>query len=150
VDTQVCLGDAGLSKGFSLVEVMVALFIMVLSLVALTRLYIASVDAEAYSEALTFADILAQEKLHSLMLLPVDSASLASAWYTDTNNPLRMNGKAFWRFWLVRDDKPGSKEISVYVCWNERKRHGARNFSSLGDLDSSTCPSIKIRGWVTR
>ncbi len=133
-----------------MVEVMVALFIMVLSLVAITKLYVESVDAEAYSDNLTFASILAQEKLQSLVLLPRGSPELTSTWHADTSNPVYLDKRPFWRFWLVKNNDKGKGEVTVYVWWNSRKRHNTRNSTSALDFDKSSCPCISIKGWVAR
>jgi len=138
-----------MGRGFSLIEVMVALFIIAISITAVTRMYVASLDASAYSDSLTLATILCQTKLHSLELSPYDTPDLSCSWHKDPLNPVMSDKKAFLRFWSVKG--VGSrKEVRVYVAWDSKGRGLTHNFSSLNSLIDSRCAEISMNTYLSK
>lgn len=136
-----------MNRGFSLVEVLVALCILMASTVAIMRMHMASIRAQSYAEGLTRAAGLASAKLTDLGGLPYDSADLGQAWHQDPDNPVRDSGRAFYRFWSVRDGDAG-KEVVMYVTWSGKATHRARNYASQEELQSSPCPRVVLREFL--
>ncbi len=136
-----------MSRGFSLVEVLVALCILMASTVAIMRMHMASIRAQSYAEGLTRAAGLASAKLTDLGSLPFDSADLGQSWHQDPDNPVGDCGREFYRFWSVRDRDTG-KEVVMYVAWSGKAPHGARNYASQEELQSSRCPRVVLREFL--
>lgn len=136
-----------MSRGFSLVEVLVALCILMASIVAIMRMHMASIRAQSYAEGLTYAAGLATAKLTDLGSLPLDSVELNQSWHQDPGNPVRDCGSAFYRFWSVRDGEAG-KEVVMYVAWGGKAPHRARNYASQEELQNSPCPRVVLREFL--
>ncbi|HOS97934.1 MAG TPA: type II secretion system protein [Deltaproteobacteria bacterium] len=136
-----------MSRGFSLVEVLVALCILMASTVVIMRMHMASIRAQSYAEGLTRAAGLATAKLTDLGGLPLDSADLGQSWHQDPDNPVRESGMAFYRFWSVRDGEAG-KDVAMYVAWSGKDPAEARNFASQEELQASRCPRVVLREFL--
>jgi Tfp pilus assembly protein PilV len=93
--------------GFTLVEGVVSLAILTGALVGVWGLYASVLRSGSYSEKLTFATGLAQEKADELLSLPVDEAASGSD-----------SVGIFARRWVVQPGTAaGTLEIDVLVSW---------------------------------
>lgn len=136
-------------KGFTLIEVMLSLCIIMVFVLAVSKLSILAVHSKSYGEYLTHATVLGNAKLVSLRSLSFTSQELQQSWHKDPQNPMISGGLEFYRFWSVAD-RPDGKEVSLYVVWHEEQKSRARNFGSLEDLMTSPCPRIYISEFYTR
>lgn len=77
-------------KGFTIVEVIISLVILVLALFALSSLQTASIGSNASGQQMTIATMMAQDKLEELMALPWDDSQLSDTVdnFVDTNGDL--------------------------------------------------------------
>jgi Tfp pilus assembly protein PilV len=103
-------------KGASVVEIMVAMLIFGIGLVAAIRVLPESSAKTTRSRNKTIAVNIAQEKVEDLMASGYQAADLAAGDHDDPDNPIRNH---YNRTWSVTDDTPvvGMKMISVSVTF---------------------------------
>jgi prepilin-type N-terminal cleavage/methylation domain-containing protein len=103
-------------KGASLVEIMVALVIFGIGVVAAIRMLPQSSASTTHSRNRTIAVNMAQEKIEELMSDGYKDADLNAGNHDDPGNPLNNH---YNRSWSVTDDTPvtGMKAISVTVTF---------------------------------
>lgn len=116
--------------GFSLLEVMIAMAILAVGLLAIAGMQIIAIRANAQSREVTEAITLAMKHLDYLKSLPYDDPALddteetnndnltdtENVDHSDPNNPI--NGK-YNRIWNVADStpNPNTKTVMVIVSW---------------------------------
>lgn len=105
------------NKGVSIVEIMVALAVMGIGIMAAMRTLPESSAKTTRSRNRTIAVNLAQAKLEDLMARNFVDADLTAGTHDDPNNPIRPH---FNRSWEVTDNTPapGMKRISVKVTFD--------------------------------
>ncbi|MBN2299182.1 MAG: prepilin-type N-terminal cleavage/methylation domain-containing protein [Deltaproteobacteria bacterium] len=128
-------------KGFSLIEVLVALFVIMAFFAGISKITILSARSCRYSEDLSCAATLGHSKLIFLGSLQPGSSDLSLEWHQDPLNPIVMHNKDFYCFWQVTEVSVG-KKVNLFVAWNDNLRGYAGNFDSLADLKGSSCPHI--------
>lgn len=103
-------------QGTSVVEIMVALLIFGIGVVAATRMLPQSSAHTTHSRNRTTAVNLAQEEIEELMADGFLSADLAAGDHADANNPINNH---FTRTWSITDNTPiqDMKLISVSVSF---------------------------------
>lgn len=107
--------------GFTLVEVQVALFILIVALLGLISMTVLAVKNNELNKTSTSAVVLASDLIETLRRGPFTDGDLAAGSHTDSGNPI--NG-AFSRTWTVTDttDATGSqvimKNVVVTVTWD--------------------------------
>jgi prepilin-type N-terminal cleavage/methylation domain-containing protein len=129
-------------KGFTLIEVMIALFILMICIVAFARMQLVCIHAKGYSERLTRATVLGSARLSILRIEPFTIQDLQTGWHLDQDNPIKYGKVDFYRFWSVKDVAEG-KDVMMYIAWGDKVQ--VRNFGSLEELNSSSCPKISLR-----
>lgn len=102
------------SKGFTLIEVLIAMIILSIAMLAITGMFVTGVDGVSFGDRITSAVTLAQEKMEELMGL-------------DYSDPNFVNGGpeaigAIIRAWDVKQDDPfpGMATIRVAVSWRDK------------------------------
>ncbi len=103
-------------KGASVVEIMVAVLIFSIGLVAAMRMLPQSSAHTTHSRNRTMAVNFAQEKIEELMAEGYEAADLAAGDHDDPNNPISNH---FNRTWTITDDTPiaDMKLVSVSVSF---------------------------------
>ncbi len=119
-------------NGFSLLEVLIALVILAIGLLAVAQMQITAIKGNAYGSGMTNASSLASNTLERLMALPYTNAALtptgappdAPLTTGSTLDPLvavegGVNNEGYTRVYWVEDDTPsiGMKQITVRVVW---------------------------------
>jgi type IV pilus assembly protein PilV len=110
-----CQSWIGHEAGFTLIEIMIALVILSISLIALAGLQISAIRGNAFSKRMTTAVTIAEAKIEQLKNMPyVNIQSEASAQLTQGN----MN---FTRQVVVTNNSPiaNSKTVDVTVTWSD-------------------------------
>src|SRR4030095_10845162 len=111
-------------KGLTLLEVLVAMVVLSLGLLALTKMQITAVQVNAASGRLTQGTAFAQDKLEQLMALPYTDPQLddqtpvgQSTPYTETRP-----AQGYTITWQVDQDAlaVGVKTINLTVTWSNR------------------------------
>ncbi len=111
---------ASREKGFTLLEVMIALAIIGIALVALLALSNRSIAVNARLQNITQATLLAQDKMTEVeVILQQDPTQLT--------NQEGVFGKPFdgyrWRTTFEDTPLPSIKQVTVTVLWGEEKRN---------------------------
>ena len=107
-------------KGFTLVELLVALTILAMGLFALTQMGVTSINSNRGSSEETIATRLAQNKIDELKKEMYTSLAI-QANVLDAQNPLNsqgINGGTYVRSWSIANGPTtGTKKVTVRVTW---------------------------------
>lgn len=106
-------------NGFTLVEVMVAMFILAIALLGLISLTTMVIKGNSFSKTMTTATTLAKDKLEQLK----NTAYGSSSGYKSLSGGADTVESIYNRTWTVTPDPPGTpapgmKTIVVTVQWN--------------------------------
>jgi prepilin-type N-terminal cleavage/methylation domain-containing protein len=108
------------SNGFTLIEVVAALIILAIGLLAIAAMQITSTKGGYFSNNVTQATILAQDKLEGLKNLSYRDSNLSSGQHDEG----RISATIFSRQYNIAEDTGNSmKTISVTVEWEDRGNH---------------------------
>jgi type IV pilus assembly protein PilV len=111
-------------KGFSLIEVLVALVILSFSLLALAGLMVTTTKNNSFGNHMTEAATFAQDKLEELRAIKWEDLN------DGTDQQDVKTGITYTRNWNVATN--GSlKTITISVNWNDRTSHSIRLISVL-------------------
>ncbi len=103
-------------KGFSLVEVLIGLIILAIGILAIAGLQITSIVGTSFSNNLTQASVLAQDRLEFLKGLPLNDARLDTGTYNDA-----LDIGIFKRSYQTnRNANPNFVTITYTVSWLEK------------------------------
>jgi type IV pilus assembly protein PilV len=121
-------------EGFSLIEVLVALVILAVGLLALAMFQITAIRGNAVASKWTVATQLSQDRLDHFRHVPWDNivSSSAAGYNTGTMQPVYAalpgaagdapppsRGTQFYRVWNVGSPSPTLKTITVWTCWQD-------------------------------
>jgi type IV pilus assembly protein PilV len=110
-------------KGFSILEILIAISIFAIGLLAVASLLITASSGNRVGNAYSTATMLAQRQIETLKSADIASPTLVAGVYADLNNPINengLNGGIFTRSWTIVGNTPLSRQISVTVAWNNR------------------------------
>ena len=117
--------------GFSLIEVLIALTILAIGLLAIASLQVTSVRGNFFSNSLMQATYVAQDRLEFLKNLPFSDPLLSTENHVDGTT--KMSDLVFNRSYtveLVNDPKGNYLKISYMVKWNDGTSHSI-SFSTI-------------------
>ena len=102
-------------RGFTLIEMLVAMFIFGILATGMTTLMGVLIQNNEFSQDMTEATTWAENKMEVFKNL--DPASIPAGWDWD------LPDEGFWRIWEVKDNVPqaGLKQITVMVIWFDSK-----------------------------
>ena len=118
-------------NGFSLIEVLIALTILAIGLLAIASLQVTSVRGNFFSNSLMQATYVAQDRLEFLKNLPFSDPLLSTENHVDGTT--KMSDLVFNRSYtveLVNDPKGNYLKISYLVKWNDGVNHNI-SFSTI-------------------
>jgi type IV pilus modification protein PilV len=115
------------AKGFSLLEVLVALIFLAVGLLALAGLHVTSLRGNTFSQHLTRATLMAQDRLEFLKNLPLSSRQLQPNQYNDQQ--VTLSGMSFDRAYSVTEAN-SVKTIQYTVRWNDGRRDHSVSFTT--------------------
>ena len=114
--------DSNKSKGFSLIEVLIALVILSISLLALAGLMVQSTKNSSWGSHLTEAATLAQDRLERFRAVrpQTDIAEgTQSDWFTSPHS-----GIQYTRTWTVTTNGTNTiRTITITVTWTDSVAH---------------------------
>lgn len=110
-------------RGFTILECFAAMVLFALGILALTRLHMATIQANASAQQLTQATILAQKTVEDLMARAYQDAMLnvSPPPHSSPANPV---DDKYNISWSVADNTPitNTKTITVTIQWTEGTR----------------------------
>jgi len=100
-------------KGFTLIEVMIAILILAIGMMAMALLQVTAIRGGSFANQMTQASIYGQDKIEELKNTSYSSVVTAADTVTSSN------GVTFNRSWTVATDSPypDSKTITLTVSW---------------------------------
>ena len=103
-------------RGFTLIEVMVAVVVLSIGLLAVVKMSMMYMNSNTYNNQSAACTIYAQEKMEELLDLSAADTDLNVGTHSDASNPVR---STFNRFWTVTDDDPvpDMKRVEVRVTY---------------------------------
>jgi len=123
------------NKGFSLLEILIALIILAIGLLAIAAMQITSIRGNFFSDNMTQASVLAQDRLEGLRSLPFVNGNwpdaLSMGDHDDGKIPVR--GLNFSRSFRVDQDpnNPATgRRITVTIRWKDHSDHSI-SFSTI-------------------
>jgi len=120
------------SKGFSLIEVLVALVILAIALLALAGLMVTTTKNNSWGGHLTEAATFAQDKLEQLRATPFGMIALNT---TQTDNPVGSTGITYTRSWVAVPNIPPPGNtldvITITVSWADTIPHSISMVSAI-------------------
>ena len=123
------------SKGFTLIEVLIALVILSVAFLALAGLMVQTTKNNSFGGHITEAATFAQDKLEELR---------ASSWVAITSGSDKMtsSGLGYARNWTVVPNaivapytEPTLNTVTITVNWNDRTNHSISFISSIANPD---------------
>jgi type IV pilus assembly protein PilV len=104
--------------GFTLIEMLVAISILSVGLLALGSMQVSAISGNAHSANVTEGSTLAADRLEKLLALPYTHADLSSGLHVDPNPPAGRTVR-----WNIVDNAPmaNTKTITLTVLWTEHE-----------------------------
>jgi type IV pilus assembly protein PilV len=113
--------------GFSLIEVLIGLILLAIGLLAIALFQTTSIRGNFFSNNLTLATYVVQDRLEFLKNLPLDSPALKSGNYNP--GPITISGVVFSQSYSVITNND-FKTIHYSVAWNDGIDHSI-TFSTI-------------------
>ena len=106
-------------SGFSLIEVLIALVLFAVGMLGLGGMQLISIRGNAFSQKITQATVLTQNKLEELKRLPFVDSSLSIGRHDEGT----LGSSTFSRSYDVEDVSTTLKAVTVTVRWTEEIDH---------------------------
>ena len=104
------------NKGFTLIEILIALAIFSIGILGVASLQISSVNYNSYARRITEATTYGVERMETLMVLPYDADDLNPA-----DNPHEITEGTYTVSWVVTEAADSDyKTINMTVIWFAR------------------------------
>jgi Tfp pilus assembly protein PilV len=133
-----------MKKGFSLIEVLIAITLVFFITCGTVKFLMASNRAGIDSNTNTYASVMAHSRLFSLKKIPLSDPDISVGWHQDKGNPLVQGNQDYYMFWRVFLNTDGSRAIDVHVIWDDKVT--SCSFSSEDDLNSSGSSKVEFQG----
>ena len=115
-------------KGFTLLELLIALVILAIGLLGLAGLHIAAIQGNVSGFKLSAASAIAQERIEELKTMDTTSAALSVGDHADDGN-VTVQGVTYSRNYTIQDNTPvtGTSTILFTISWVEPGTGTARS-----------------------
>jgi type IV pilus assembly protein PilV len=123
------------SRGFSLIEILIALIILSIAFLGLAGLMVQTTRNNSFGGRITEAATFAQDKLEELR---------STSWVAinSGSDKLSVNGLDFTRNWTVVPNaivapytEPTLNTITIVINWNDQTNHTMRVISAIANPD---------------
>lgn len=104
-------------KGFTLIEILITVAIVSTAIIFLLRSFTASLGSARFSQHITLACYLSEQKL-----LEIERILVKGADYPESGTETLQNKRFNWRREIRDTDKPDLKELKFTVGWQENLR----------------------------
>jgi prepilin-type N-terminal cleavage/methylation domain-containing protein len=102
-------------RGFTLIEVLIGMIILAIGILAVAGMQITSIRGTSFSNSLTQASVIAQDRLEFIKSLPLNDARLDTGTYPDPPNI----GIFTRSYQATRNANPNFVNIIYTVSWLE-------------------------------
>ncbi len=106
-------------NGFSLIEVLIALVLFAVGMLGVGAMQIGSIKGNSFSQEVTQATVLSQEKLEELKKMSFDDTNLSNGHHDEGV----LSGSEFFRSYDVENTSTTLKAVTVTVQWTEEIDH---------------------------
>jgi len=106
-------------NGFSLIEVLIALVLFAVGVLGIGAMQIGSIKGNSFSQEVTQATVLSQEKLEELRKMDFDDSNLSVGHHDEGV----LSGSGFSRSYDVGNTSPTLRAVTVTVRWTEDIDH---------------------------
>ena len=130
-------------KGFTLIEVLVGLIILAVGLLAIAGMLVTSVKGNYFSNHLTQASYVAQDRLEFLKNIPIDNAALTAGTHPEA--PVTISGRTFSRSYTVVVNG-NLRTITYTVTWTEGINHSRLLYNNAFPMRGSLKMAISLKG----
>jgi type IV pilus assembly protein PilV len=114
-------------KGFTLIEVLIGLIILAIGILAVAGMQITSIIGTSFSNNLSQASVIAQDRLEFLKSLPLNDARLDTGTYND----LPDIGIFTRSYQATRNPDPNFVTIVYTVSWLEKSVSHSVSFRTI-------------------
>lgn len=104
-------------EGFTLIEVMIALVILAVGILALGTMQIVSIRTNAFSSEMTYSTMLAQQRMEILRNLAYNDTDLNSGHHDELPTIIGDKGASYTVTWDVDTSVADMKTITVDITW---------------------------------
>ena len=110
-------------RGFTLLEVMIAVLILAMGLLGLAALQIVAVKGNAFSGDMSYATALAQQTFEELNHCDHDDPALDASLNPHMQTVIGDRGVSYTVRWNVQDDVPGDnmKAVALEIVWDSAR-----------------------------
>ncbi len=114
-------------KGFTLLELLIALVILAIGLLGLAGLHVAAIKGNVSGFKLSTASAVAQERIEDLKAMDATAAALSAGIHADGN--VAVQGIVYTRTYTIQDNTPvpGTSTITFTISWTEPGTGTARS-----------------------
>ncbi len=119
------------SNGFTLVEVLIAIIILSVSLLALAALMSTTAQNTSFGGHITEAATFAQDQLERLRVTSWGDANLTNGTHIN-NVPPGRSGIAYGRTWTVATNG-NVKTVTITINWTDQTTHSFRLISAISN-----------------
>ena len=113
-----------ISKGFSLMEVLIAIVILSITLLALAGLMVQTTRNNSFANNLTEASTFAQDAFERLRARPYNSMTGGVDVITGSTNPKSSTGQVYTRTWtIVKNPDSSHAEATITMNWSDPTNH---------------------------
>ena len=106
-------------NGFSLIEVLIALVLFAVGMLGVGAMQIGSIKGNSFSQEVTQATVLSQERLEELRKMDFDDSNLSNGHHDEGV----LSGSEFSRSYDVESTSTTLKAVTVTVQWTEEIDH---------------------------
>jgi len=119
-------------KGFSLIEVVIALFILAICLLALAGLMVTTTRNSSFGGHMTEASTFAQDKLEQLRVSPWTGIITGTDTVTTTTPGAPGSGIVYTRNWTVTPNGDGNQRwVSITLNWTDPTKNSNHSIRLL-------------------
>jgi prepilin-type N-terminal cleavage/methylation domain-containing protein len=129
------------SKGFTLIEVLIAMAIMIIGLLAFWNMHVSATKSDAFSSRMSKAVFYAEQELEDLKSATFSTLSNGDYSDTVTDGPV-----TFVRKWTISDysaSLSSTKQVDITVGW------GGSNCSSASDDVNNCTHKVQLETVIT-
>jgi type IV pilus assembly protein PilV len=125
-----------MAKGFSLIEVLVAIVILSIALLALAGLMVQTTRSNSFGNHMTEASTFAQDAFERLRARSYNSMVGGVDTITGLTSPRSATGQVYTRTWTVVKTNTTQAEATITITWSDPTNHAISFKYNMVNLDN--------------